>query len=66
MDDLRFLNCDAYEYSGDGRVASSISSTKQLKRFGFEMNNMCAVSFIESFEAIEQALKAHSANLEKL
>ena len=31
VDDLPFLDCDAYEYSGDGQVASFISSTKHLR-----------------------------------
>ena len=66
VDDLRFRNCDACEYTGDGQVASFISSTKHLKRFRYKMNSMREVAFNEIFEAIGQALTAHYANLEEI
>ena len=56
VDNLRFLNLDAYEYSGDCHVASFIFSTKRLKLFGFELTSMCAVAFNENFEAKGQTL----------
>ena len=66
VDDLPFWSCDAYKYSGDGQVASFISSTKHLKHLGFEMNSIHEVAFNENFEAIGQALTAHYADLEEI
>lgn len=66
VDDLSFLDSDAYGHGWESVIAEFISSAKHLKRFAFEINGAYQCSLTEEFQAIGQALVTHYASLEEL